>query len=340
MTRATSGQAPSHPGPGRRRLVLGLVAGLAACATTGADAQSISISRSNSSVFLGGAAHPGIYSRITGNPVVFTSLPPIGIDLDAGSSSGSYILPPEVGFPRGIEAIEQGYPPYYGPGHRRLGIGGYHSNNGVIQLDYSAQPFYWPRQFAGPPLFEIARRVDPALLDLPTGDPPAGAPATPPQAPEPVDLATQAFEDREFLVAARILERRHEERLGQEQASAQAIDPDRGALRLAAFAYAAAREFGPAAERFIEAYDEQPSLTDDPLDGADLLGSRADMRELVVDAVRAAHENPTPEAWRLVGYLMLADDRGRFARKMFERADELERARQIQRPTIPGGSPR
>ncbi len=301
-----------------------------------AGAQSISISGPNRSIYLGSPAFPGNYSRITGHPVVHTPLPPIGINLDA-SRSGSYYPAVNPLYRRGEEGWYFGYPPYYGPGYRARSYGGYHSNNGVIQLDYSAQPFYWPQQYAGPPLFEVARRVDPALLDLPPNTEPGAAPQAPAQ--QPVDLALQAFDEEEYLVAAQILDRRHSERVAQEMRTGSSA-PDRSELRGAALAYAAAGEFAEAVDRFDRAYEEQPSLKDDPLNGPGLIGSRSSMRGIVTRAVRAANAEPSPEAWRLVGYLMLCEGRPSYAERMFERASALERVLQRQNPAIPGGQSR
>lgn len=261
------------------------------------------------------------YGRQTGPvsqagwPTVYTNTPQIGIYY--GWTYPYYITPygPSVdGFP----AWWFGYPGYWprtGPGTPFL---------------WTDIPWYWPRSYEGPPLVEIARRVDPALLNLPSVPAPP-----PPPPPTQAQLAQAAMESRDYPRAALIYARLAEETRQDETASAQERAIDRTADRLQALALAGARQFAVAAELLARAEREDPRPTEIRATG--LISSSAEMRRIVNSAVAWAHEDNSPSAWRLVAFLMEVEGRVEPASRMRERALLLE---QPSRPaTAPPPAP-
>jgi len=116
------------------------------------------------------------------------------------------------------------------------------------------------------------------------------------------------------------------------------VELDAHLLRLMGLALAGARHFDEAAEVFAHAYEIEPGLFDEPLDGRGAIGSSMEMRRIVLGAVKYAHEVNTALAWKMVGYLMQAEGRKDQARNMFERAAELAPVPgKGKKPTIPGG---
>lgn len=257
-------------------------------------------------------AQAGATGSRTSPPTVYTNTPMIGIYY--GWTYPYYITPygpPRDGFP----AWWYGYPGYWP-----------RSTPGTPFL-WTDIPWYWPRSYEGPPLVEIARRVDPALLNLPAVPAPP-----PPPPPTQSQLARAALESRDYQRAALIYARLAEETRQDESASAQARQIDRTADRLQALALAGARQFAPAAELIDRAEREDPRPTD--IRAADFIASTTEMRRIVNSAVAWAHEENSPRAWRLVAFLMEAEGRAEPAARMRERALLLERP---PRPLTPPG---
>ena len=164
--------------------------------------------------------------------------------------------------------------------------------------------------WSGPPLVEITRRLDPALLGLSTEE---RAPAA------PVDPGLEALGSGSWTRALAVYLQRAEEQRRRE-AEDSGVERDRSDLRLAAFALAGDGQFERAERLFAEAYSEDPGLKDRAMSG-EALGVRAtEMRRIVTRAVAHAHRVDRPDAWFMVAVLMQAEGRDDLARRMLERA--------------------
>ena len=259
--------------------------------STGAQSTSLSLNAGNSRVV-----------SVNRWPTIYTNTPIIGIN--AGWSFPYYINPFRVG-PDGIPTWWFGYPPYWP-----------RSNPGTPFL-WTNTPWFWPRTYDGPPLVEIARRVDPAILNLPVVPAPP-----PPPPPTPAELARAALLAHEYNRAAIIYARLADEQREQESAAPQPPAPDRIFEMLNALALAGARQF-PAAADVIERMDSQPPPPTN-IPAPEMLSSATELRRIVNGAVAWAHEENTPRAWRLVAFLMEIEGRVGPAERMRERAALLE----------------
>jgi tetratricopeptide (TPR) repeat protein len=177
---------------------------------------------------------------------------------------------------------------------------------------------YWHSSYGGVPLYEIARREDPALLGL---EQPSGKPA------KPVDEGLVALRNHDFETAAGIYATRAESQRKAEAAVPEEgdapVEVSRKDFRLAGLAYAGNRQFEQSMRAFREAYAEDPGLRSMPLDGEALIGSSMELRSMVTGAVAHAHRTEEADAWLMVGVLMQAEGRTDRARKMLARAEQM-----------------
>ncbi|MFK7760247.1 MAG: hypothetical protein AB8C13_09910 [Phycisphaerales bacterium] len=98
---------------------------------------------------------------------------------------------------------------------------------------------------------------------------------------------------------------------------------DWAVLREFAIAMMLTNEHQSAMSLMHEAYIQDPGLAEQPV-AADLLGPQQRfMRDLVVDAVKWAHRDPSDHAWLLVSVLMQSVDRDDRALEMLERSRDL-----------------
>lgn len=244
----------------------------------------------------------GVRVGAAGWPTVYTNTQTLGIYY--GWTYPYYISP--YGYrPDGLPFWEPGYAPYWP-----------RSTPGVPFL-WNDAPWYWPRSYDGPPLVEIARRVDPALLNLPAVPAPP-----PPRAPTPEEMARASLEARDYERAALIYARLAEEQRAHESSSAPQQVVDRSADQMQALALAGARQFSQAAELLALARLQDPNAA--PIDGAEFIASASEMRRIVTGAVAWAHTENSPNAWRLVAFLMEIEGRAGPAQRMLERAESLE----------------
>lgn len=164
--------------------------------------------------------------------------------------------------------------------------------------------------WSGPPLVEITRRLDPALLGLSTEE---RAPAA------PVDPGLDALASGSWTRALAVYLQRAEEQRRREAEDSE-VERDRSDLRLAAFSLAGDGQFDRAERLFAEAYSEDPGLNDRAMSG-EALGVRAtELRRMVTRAVAHAHRVDRPDAWLMVAVLMQAEGRDDLARQMLKRA--------------------
>lgn len=201
----------------------------------------------------------------------------------------------------------------------------------------SSAPFWHVTTYGGPPLQERARRLDPCAA-------PAPASTVPPPPPVPLDEGREALRAGDFARAIAIYERRVREQHEIEQGTSGTPLPDRAAMRLLGLALIGADRMPEAIEAWSRAETEEPGISLRPLDGASLLGSRAEVRSLTVRAVRFAQANPTRAAWDAVAVLMEAEGRMDHARRMRERGAQLEKPNpplpRPATPSVPAAPPR
>ncbi len=211
------------------------------------------------------------------------------------------------------------YPFFLSP--HRMGWGGHltiwdgYSPN--IPFYWNNSPWFWPRSYVGPPLVEIARRVDPALLSQRPDPPP------PPEPPTLQELAHRALMERDYetasLLFAEIGEKLRQTAAAKGEGAATAFPED----LFRALALAGARHFEEATEMLLQfqraggPVDSQSSIR--------FLGSPTEMRRIVNNSVAWAHSRNAPQAWRLVAFLMDAEGRGDQAERMRDRAVLLEK---------------
>ena len=168
----------------------------------------------------------------------------------------------------------------------------------------------WQSTYAGGPLYEVNRLVG-------AGDPTVVVILEP-----KVDEALDALQAGRFASARLMyLERAHER--SEAEADGEETGVDRTALRLAGLAAAGERRYPEADRLFTEAYSEDPSLVDRPLDGATLVRGARDIRDIVNGAVAYAYKVGTADAWKMVAWLMQGEGRNDQARAMMARADEI-----------------
>lgn len=195
--------------------------------------------------------------------------------------------------------------------------------------------YYWHPAIA-PPLEETARRIDPQLMGLPGVLPVR-------QDPEPVryrieDSALEAMRAKAYKLAARLYQQRwmaivdSELGIDSETQAGRERDLILGALgqshaevlELRAMALVGAGRYDDAALELERAYELDPSLEQRGVFGNSIIEDSYALRQLVTRAVRHAHKVKTSGAWRLVAMLMRAEGRDDVARRMLERAAELE----------------
>lgn len=244
----------------------------------------------------------GVLVSINGWPTVITNSPRIGVRY--GWTHPYYISPFRIAAD-GRVSWWHGFPPYtprYGPG---------------LPFFWEDSPWFWPRTYDGPPLVEIARRVDPALLNPP-------APSTP--LPPPLsasEMARQALIAREYDRAALVYARLAEEQRQSEASTSYPQQIDRTAERFRVLALAGARQFAIAAELLALANQEDPR--DSGINGRRYISSPAELRRIVNAAVTWAHRQDSPAAWNLVAFLMDCEGRPDQAARMRERASLVDR---------------
>lgn len=269
--------------------------------------------------------------RVIPNPTVHSPLPQLGINYGYSVFWGPYIG-------NGVYITTGRTSLQIGPGGPWSGYGWWP----FVQVDGVAQPGpsfgldwvpvdpnigftstarYWPGRIFGPPMVEIDRRIDPSRASLPATSPPEPAPPPPP--PTVQQLALEALRAGDFERADSLFERVTAEQDDLERTAEVRPLPDRRAHRLRAITLAALRRFDEAADLLNRAHAADPSLADQPLDPAMIRGGSTQLRRLVTSAVQFAERERSPAAWRLVGYLMLAEGRPRVAESMFERAEAL-----------------
>lgn len=207
-------------------------------------------------------------------------------------------------------------------------------------------PYWSDTAYGGLPLYEVARRLDPALVDEPTVESPAA---------QPRDEALDALRGGRYAEAA--------ERYAARASGGSAGESAEGrTAALLAMALVGADRPGEAARVFAAGQDADPSVWADPVDGRAIVGVSA-MRALVTRAVTHArrleaqadrswsggpadrarsvasseassgaasvsppeegrHESAeaTRSAWLLVAMLMQADGRNDAARRFVARA--------------------
>lgn len=258
--------------------------------------------RRSRSAMLAAAAVPALAFALSasaqqGWPTVRTPLPRIGIQY-------AWDSPFCPGLNLGYDAIWQGYPShttYYGPG---------------APIAWVDCPCYWPGFYGQPPLVEVSRRVDPALLPQQPERP------APPEPPTLEQLAQRALRDGAYADAAAMYARLVLEAGASNIDADQGLGVERALLDLWTLALCGDRKFEEAA--LLLARREQQSPVAAPPMGAALLGSPLEMHNLVSSAVAWAHRARTPQAWRLVAFLMELDGRPDNAAAMRQRAADLE----------------
>lgn len=272
---------------------------------------------SGSATGLSTYGRPATVMGPTGWPTVYTNTQSLGICYGWGfpyyPSPYSCRPDPYVGWGPGCFG-GPGYAPYW----PRLSPG--------TPFLWTNSPCYWPRTYDGPPLVEIARRVDPALLNLPT------VPAPPPPKPPTLqEMAQAAMAARDYQRAALIYARLGEEQRTHESNEVQPQSIDRTAEFMRALALSGARLFSEAASLLAQTTrgDPNPPM----VDAAALIPTASEMRRIITSAVAWAHSENTPDAWRLVAFLMASEGRIANAERMLERADSLERPAPGTRPS-------
>lgn len=187
----------------------------------------------------------------------------------------------------------------------------------------------WRTHTTGASLVETARRLDPALL----GESPQPQPPVTPQA-EPIDIAILALQSARYDEAVEILRLRLFEdeitaRLAATIDSAQQPAEDAPIPRtpqkigedrlLLVLALAGSGMIDGAQRELHSVRTDDPVLAMKPLNGRYLTRSSRELRAIVNRAVAAANRLQTPDAWKLVAFLMHAEGRHDLARQMAER---------------------
>ncbi len=262
----------------------------------------------------------GVLVNRNGWPTIYSDAPSIGVFYD--NNPPYYYTPPYSPGVSGRSPWWYGDPPSYG---RRYSPG--------TPLIFNDSPWYWPRTYEGPPLIEVARRTDPALA----GQASRTSGAAPPPPPTQAELGAQALKAGEYERAAGIFARLASERRDQESSGATLSAPDRSADRLRVLALVGARQFDEAVAALLFAEREEPGAK--PLNGLNLLAAPTEMRRLVNGAVTYANRTNTPDAWRLVAFLMDAEQRPKPAARMRQRADSLENPSSTSNRSPPTSSP-
>ena len=190
-------------------------------------------------------------------------------------------------------------------------------DRGCAPAPCRVNPGYWRNGcwYAYGPVYDGLPQVGEVERESPEIIAPVEAPAL----PEPDRAMVDLHEGRYLMAAAEFL-RRHDQRLREEAAADGAAIPDRSALRLAALALAGAGQGARSAERFAEAYRDDPRLGADSIESGQMLGSTTEARRIMAGAVRFAHRTESADAWAQVGYLMQAEGRHDRARIMMDRA--------------------
>ena len=213
-----------------------------------------------------------------------------------------YWMPSATG--HSYEDLKRGYPPYYGPPYR---------SRGSWRPGYRSDPIYWRKTYVGPPLHEVARRLDPGASAAAVPAAPSGLLVAP--APDP---ALAALAAREYERAARLLERREVETVELEKMGALAVD--RSVMRLRALALLADGRPVEAQGLLSRALVEDPGLRSRPFDAAESLGSVKALRDLVLKAVVHARRESSAPAWEMVATLMELEGRPEIAETVRRRA--------------------
>lgn len=187
----------------------------------------------------------------------------------------------------------------------------------------------WRTHTAGASLIETARRLDPALL----GESPQPQPPVTPQA-EPIDIAILALQSARYdeaveILRLRLFEDESSARLAATIDSAQQPAEDAPVPRtpqkigedrlLLVLALAGSGMIDGAQRELHSVRTDNPVLAMKPLNGRYLTRSSHELRAIVNRAVAAANRLQTPDAWKLVAFLMHAEGRHDLARQMAER---------------------
>ncbi|MBC7835800.1 MAG: hypothetical protein H7Y88_11975 [Phycisphaerales bacterium] len=180
---------------------------------------------------------------------------------------------------------------------------GYRRGNGY----YSYNDYLSPYQYA----YGVPQYVDASLMA------PSTIPAQPPVylPPEPetaIERGTLALSGGDGEQAVKELRRHLKD------------DPTDGpAMRLLALALLETGNVEESVAVMVMAYETEPSLAWEAIDGANAGWSNSDVRDRVESAVAYAHRTKTGSAWLSVALLMQAEGRDGLALKMLERASEL-----------------
>lgn len=176
-------------------------------------------------------------------------------------------------------------------------------------------PYYYRLPtYQGPPLWEIARRLDPQLVGAVT---PIAAPVA------PVDEAGRALRERNYQRAVGLFAQRVaalESGLDDPSVPNATVGEQ---LRLLALAMLGAGMNEDACDVMLRAYRQMPELADHPLDIAAAVGSPGEARTLLGDAMGFANRSSAAEPWFLVGVLLQSDGKHDQARAMVEKARAL-----------------
>jgi hypothetical protein len=155
--------------------------------------------------------------------------------------------------------------------------------------------------------------VDPSQSSLPVVSAPA------PIAPPPADEGLEALRSRDYARAIAVYERRDQEQRELEAAAEGSPPVNRTGMRLLALAHAGAGHMEIAAEMIARAHAEDAALSSRTFDGIEVLGSRREMRRIVLEAVRHAKKSGTSGGWELAAILMEAEGRAMVAQRWRER---------------------
>ncbi|MBL0928163.1 MAG: hypothetical protein IBJ11_11015, partial [Phycisphaerales bacterium] len=168
-------------------------------------------------------------------------------------------------------------------------------------------------------LLELARRLDPQLVD------PSAMPGAGPAAPVPPrDEALVAFRARDYERAvgeytSRAAAQREAESLSTAESP---VEVNRGAQRMLALALAAAGQFARAERELEDAYAADPSLGSRRVHGEMIFASGEDLRDLTALAVRRAQLSAARSSWFLAAVLTQAEGRDDDARRLLSRSRE------------------
>ena len=166
--------------------------------------------------------------------------------------------------------------------------------------------------YDGPPLLEVARRVDPQLVGVEPRD----------TLPKPEDPAAKALADGALNRAAMVyLTRTERQRTRERQAreAGDSIDADRRDLRMAALLLAVDRQAERAADHLAKALAEDASLRDEPLEVPTTIDA-SDLRRAMSSAAGFARKANSAAAWELTALIAQAQQEPRTVEAMLVRA--------------------